>query len=222
MASPAADVLMSEAKDAEAPHQRESTLYRPLHGKFKVKSSDYSRQFCHLYAKRLLEMKRVVQARLATHTDNYADGVQLEENIIKTKSDGSSCYIIGTLYKEMKNKPCVLDELDMDAAAVPAVERYTDDDDYLVLEDETGRIQLLPGDDAAALDVAHFVTGVVVTVRCTVTVKGDVVEELVPCGMAPMARGAVTASTDVESRPVAEGGEQVRADGLGAPIGQPP
>ena len=180
-ASLSADVLMSEAKDgagSEAP-TRGNTGYRPLFGKFKVQGKDFTRQFCHLYAKRLLEMKRMVAARLDLHTSGYADGAVLHENLMSAKADGVSCWIIGTLYKEMKKKPCVLDELDVNAGAVPVMASYTDDDDYLVLEDETGRIQLLPGADAgAALDVKRLVTGVVVAVRCTVGIKGAVVEEV--------------------------------------------
>ena len=180
-ASLSADVLMSEAKDGaggEAP-TRGNAGYRPLFGKFKVKGKDFTRQFCHLYAKRLLEMKRMVAARLDLHTSGYADGAVLRENLMSAKADGVSCWIIGTLYKEMKKKPCVLDELDETEDAVPVMASYTDDDDYLVLEDETGRIQLLPGADAgAALDVKRLVTGVVVAVRCTVGIKGAVVEEV--------------------------------------------
>jgi DNA polymerase delta subunit 2 len=54
-------------------------------------------------------------------------------------------YIVGTLYKSMKLKPSVLDQFKDSAgisAPVEPLSNYTDDEDTMVLEDESGRVML--------------------------------------------------------------------------------
>ena len=55
-----------------------------------------------------------------------------------------SCTIIGTLYKCMPNKPCILNEITEESAVTDNFkESYTSEKDTLVLEDESGRVALL-------------------------------------------------------------------------------
>ena len=79
--------------------------------------------------------------------------------------------IVGTLYKEMKLKPSILDEYVKDRALSQqlARARFTQPDDRLVLEDEGARVALC-GD---GLPVGALVTGVVAAVRGRVLANGD-------------------------------------------------
>lgn len=67
------------------------------------------------------------------------------------------CYIIGTIYVDMKLKPNVLNDLANDhaliAPAMPA--KYRSDDNHISIEDESGRIVLT----GAALEKEFWVTG---------------------------------------------------------------
>ena len=74
---------------------------------------------------------------------------------------GVECAVLGTLYKDMKLKPSVLDEYQKDKALQPhlAGAKFVSGDDTLVLEDEGARMKL------QGLSAGDFVTGVCVAVR---------------------------------------------------------
>ncbi|KAL1351383.1 hypothetical protein HN51_015296 [Arachis hypogaea] len=97
---------------------------------------------------------------------------------------GKECVIVGTLYKHMKLKPCILDEYSKERSAVPLVRphNFMHDDDYLVLEDESGRVKL--GGDIISPSV--FVTGIVVALHGKETGAGDFsVLEVLEAGLPP-------------------------------------
>lgn len=83
--------------------------------------------------------------------------------VIDLKADGQECVLIGTLLKVLEAKPDLFDALISESGVSPIetlkVPLATKDDE-LLLEDESGRVQLV-GD----LNVAQFVTGVVLGVR---------------------------------------------------------
>ena len=86
--------------------------------------------------------------------------------------DGQDCILVGTLYKEMKLKPSILDEyatrdLSLPRAAVSAA-KFVAEDDALVLEDEAARVKLC-GD---GLPVDTLVSGAACLVHtCAVTLR---------------------------------------------------
>jgi DNA polymerase delta subunit 2 len=89
--------------------------------------------------------------------------------------EDEACVIVGTIYKDMKDKPIILDEYVKGygeeaegAAATTREERatYTREDDGLEFEDEGARVKLL------GVDAGKFVTGVVCAVKGK-AVKGD-------------------------------------------------
>jgi DNA polymerase delta subunit 2 len=57
---------------------------------------------------------------------------------------GKPCFVIGTIYVDAPLKPNILDEITREAwiQAPPAREKYTSDQDSILLEDESGRIAL--------------------------------------------------------------------------------
>ena len=92
----------------------------------------------------------------------------LKQNMMLLE-EGQDCVIVGTLYKEQKLKPNILDEhhaRQKYEAPPPARSKYHDDTDDLVLEDQTGRVTLSTHPEALAhLPVHELVTGVVMGVR---------------------------------------------------------
>ena len=74
-------------------------------------------------------------------------------------ADGVECILLGTLYKEMRLKPSILDEyvkdLDLTRSKVVSAAKFNAPDDSLVLEDEAARVKLA-GDE---LPVDKLVSG---------------------------------------------------------------
>ncbi|XP_022748272.1 DNA polymerase delta small subunit-like [Durio zibethinus] len=58
--------------------------------------------------------------------------------------EGKECIIVGILYKHMKLKPCILDEYSKERSVTLLVKphNFKHQDDYWVLEDESGRVKL--------------------------------------------------------------------------------
>jgi DNA polymerase delta subunit 2 len=101
-----------------------------------------------------------------------AFGSSVPQRTVLELVEGERCVVIGTLYKDMRLKPVILDEYvkDYDKSAVKTLEKYTAEDDRLELEDDSARLKLVN------IDAAPFITGVVV--GCVgKAVKGDFVVE---------------------------------------------
>ena len=77
--------------------------------------------------------------------------------------DGEDCIVLGTLYKEMKLKPSILDEYVKDLGLPRPLPdaKFTSPDDSLLLEDEGARVRL-SGD---ALPVQTLASGICLAVR---------------------------------------------------------
>ncbi|KAK8563315.1 hypothetical protein V6N12_035465 [Hibiscus sabdariffa] len=89
--------------------------------------------------------------------------------------EGKECIIVGTLYKHMKLKPCILDEYSKERSVAPLVKphNFMHQDDYLVLEDESGRVKL----SGTMLSPSVYVTGVVVALHGKETSAGHLGDE---------------------------------------------
>ena len=122
------------------------TKYENLSKQYYLKERAYTCQYAPLYAERLKTMRNEVkEAALkkwsASKKYPIKSLVDLETN--------EKCIIIGTLYKEMKNKPSILKELAEDEnnqiVMQPVLDRnkYIDVNDELILEDELQRILLI-------------------------------------------------------------------------------
>ncbi|KAL9240167.1 hypothetical protein vseg_014416 [Gypsophila vaccaria] len=97
---------------------------------------------------------------------------------------GKECVVVGTLYKHMKLKPCILDEYAKQRSATPLVKphNFMHPDDHLVLEDESGRVRL----EGTALVPSVYVTGVVVALLGKETDAGTfLVQECLEAGLPP-------------------------------------
>ncbi|GMF29294.1 unnamed protein product [Phytophthora lilii] len=107
-----------------------------------------------------VQLRDVVSVQVQQHT---AGRVPVLAKVIDLKADGQECVLIGTLLKVLEAKPDLFDALASEAGVTPIekIQRpLATKDDELLLEDESGRVQLVGG-----IDVARLVTGVVLGVR---------------------------------------------------------
>jgi len=137
-----------------------------LHDRFKLTASgtNYTKQYSHMYVERTLQMKKVL-SKLAA--ERWTD-VPLADRVIDTEGSTKASHdwaIVGVIYKEMKLRGSVLDEFKGSGTgiitATDTQRRIASEDDYLVLEDESGRVVV----EGAALQAQHMVSGVLIAVR---------------------------------------------------------
>ncbi|XP_030380207.1 DNA polymerase delta small subunit [Scaptodrosophila lebanonensis] len=121
--------------------ERLECTYQNLSSRFLVKSFDYQKQFCHLYAHRLGEMSRlltpIIQKKLGSqYPIKKLCELRGEQNI--------TCIIIGTIYKHQAHKPSILRDISEENQLAPQPQRqnYSEPEDKVILEDELQRVRL--------------------------------------------------------------------------------
>lgn len=179
MTSVASDprTLLAAPNPAENPFvvDRKNSTWTNKSDAFTVATTNFERQFSHIYAKRLEALKPRLQERMNSVWPNTT----LAPRIIDLASGEQEWMCAGTLYKNMSGKPCVLDEFTEQAIlqGLPGPkENYASEEDSLILEDDTGRVSLTMS-EGCNLKVEHLVTGVTVGVRGTVTDSGEILVE---------------------------------------------
>ncbi|XP_054000613.1 DNA polymerase delta subunit 2-like [Hylaeus anthracinus] len=135
--------------------ERKQGEYKDLSKKFVNTKRDYSKQFAHIYAIRLAELRDVLIPQVQAKWGN----VPIVKLADLEKLDGQQCIIIGTLYKHQQWKPSILRELSEEhQLSVPSCRtNYCSEKDQPFLEDEMLRIKLV-GEE---VDLKNIVTGVV-------------------------------------------------------------
>ncbi|EDV95545.1 DNA polymerase delta subunit 2 [Drosophila grimshawi] len=141
------------AKRLECPYENLSSC-------FLLQTSDYQKQFCHLYTHRLAEMRRLLTPLAKSKWDNQVPIMKLcelrgEQNV--------NCIIIGTIYKHQAHKPSILRDISEENQLAPQPQRknYSEPEDKVILEDELQRVRL-QGD---ILDGRNLATGIVCAVK---------------------------------------------------------
>ncbi|KAK9122657.1 hypothetical protein Sjap_012259 [Stephania japonica] len=159
--------------------ERKQSLYQSLDERFEIQNEKYGgQQYSQIYFARLHYMRSVLYSLIP----NWKP--QLPVCTILELEEGKECIIVGTIYKHMKLKPCILDEYSKERSTVPIVKphNFMHPDDHLVLEDESGRVKL-SGD---VLSPSTFVTGIVVALHGKETDAGDfLVLDILEAGLAP-------------------------------------
>lgn len=124
-----------------------------------LKQKSYNQQFSHIYVSRLQLLRDAVVRRI----EEEVPGSRVLSKIIDVKEGDVDLIIVGTLLKELSAKPDVFAALTSEAGLTPIEQtqpQLASEDDQLLLEDESGRVELV-GD----IPIAQMSTGVVLGVR---------------------------------------------------------
>ena len=191
--------------------------------RFMLKDKQFDRQFSHIYSQRTVSMRRAVVAAARKRWGAAGQGgiSKFKERIIDLEV-GEEAALVGTLYKDMPKKPCVLNEYEDEdedefsvpvdngsgnagagaaagAAAKPKLPRvlpYSSAADTLVLEDGSGRVPLTWDSCEGGCPVGELVTGVVIAVEGKFDAAASfAVKRWCPAGVPPQTQ-APAAATD--------------------------
>ncbi|KAK3030819.1 hypothetical protein RJ639_037200, partial [Escallonia herrerae] len=159
--------------------QRKQSHYQSLDENFMIQKETYrGQQYSQIYFARLDLMRTLIYSLLPNWKPH------LPVRTVLGLEEGKECIIVGTLYKDMKLKPSILDEYSKERSATPLVKphNFTHPDDYLVLEDESGRVKLR----GTVLSPSVYVTGNVVALHGKDSGAGDyLVEDILEAGLPP-------------------------------------
>ncbi|KAG4927953.1 hypothetical protein JHK85_054439 [Glycine max] len=159
--------------------ERVQCAYASLDEAFEIGKETYQgQQYSQIYFARLHLMRTLLYSLIPHWKPNspVCTVLGLEE--------GKECVIVGTLYKHMKLKPCILDEYSKERSVVPLVKphNFIHPDDHLVLEDESGRVKL----SGYIISPSEYVTGIVVALLGKETGAGDfLVQDVLQAGLPP-------------------------------------
>ena len=187
--APADDMLREPNGVSDAPLtlQRAVLDYSARDERFALDKKIYG-QYFQLYFQRLM----LLGPRLKQAVGAKWPGVPAVK--VLDLKEGEECVVMGTLYKDMKLKPSILDEYVKEAGAKAsevAAKKFVSDDDSLVLEDEGARVRLTGN----GIAVDCFVTGVVLAVKGRVVANGEFeVDEI--CYPAPAPQATRPSATD--------------------------
>ncbi|XP_034482826.1 DNA polymerase delta subunit 2 [Drosophila innubila] len=134
--------------------------YENLSSAYLLQSSDYQKQFCHLYAHRLAEMTRLLKPLAQSKWGNEKPIMKLCE--LRGEQD-VHCILIGTIYKHQAHKPSILRDISEENQLAPQPQRqnYAEPGDKVILEDELQRVRL----QCAQIEGLNLATGIVCAVK---------------------------------------------------------
>ncbi|XP_037039978.1 DNA polymerase delta subunit 2 isoform X2 [Bradysia coprophila] len=144
---------------ADVPFKRLDVPFRDESSRFRFTAqNDYSKQFAHIYAARLGQMRALLESKAK---DKWGDKYPLKKMFELKEDFTEKCILVGTLFKHQQLKPSILRDISEETQLAPQPPRFNfvDEEDMLILEDELQRIRLV-----GKLDVHHMVTGVVCAV----------------------------------------------------------
>ncbi|KXJ08373.1 DNA polymerase delta subunit 2 [Exaiptasia diaphana] len=164
-----AEVFLSEPKnncdevDESDRLERASCSYSNSSDRFRLKDRTF-RQFAQIYAVRLMTMRKKLAAAARKEW-----GSSLPIRKLSELKHGEPCIIVGTLFKKMELKPSILKEISAEENLLiqPVRAKYADDEDVLVMEDETQRVVL-----TGNIPVGTSISGTVMSLKGYTTDEG--------------------------------------------------
>lgn len=122
-----------------------------------LKEKAFRTQFASIYYQRLMQMtpalRKAATAKWISSGQHAGKPTPTMVNKILEVKSNERCIIVGTVYKEMKLKPNILDEYharEKYEAPPPVRSKYHQPDDTIIMEDQSGRIaitgSIVPGD----------------------------------------------------------------------------
>lgn len=179
---------------------------------FPNSSKNFNKQYAAIYFTRLTHLRPTVlaTAQQTATSPKYSHLHQAGETPkvclrVPDIQPDRYCIVAGTIYKEMKLKPCILEEYNKTAhgsANSMAGQVYISPDDSLVLEDEYGRVSLVGSSEK--LNIRQMMSGLVVAVLGREVPGGKFeVEEVFYPGLAPQKpfpQSVMASSANVESK----------------------
>ncbi|CRK46473.1 hypothetical protein BN1723_007081 [Verticillium longisporum] len=168
--------LLQKKSDAETTQlARAPSTYKPLATFLLKKDRSYQQQFADVYFLRLTHIKPAVEKIAAEAWDGTVIGGEpaKQVNRVLDVRQGELCWVAGTIYMEMRLKPNILEDVSKDrwiSAPISTEKYYSDDDqDQVMIEDDSGRIRLV-GD---VLKTVNLVTGCVIAVMGSENANGE-------------------------------------------------
>ncbi|KAI0050000.1 hypothetical protein FA95DRAFT_699604 [Auriscalpium vulgare] len=173
---------------SEAPINRLSSEILPLTDStpsFTINAANrtFKHQYANIYFIRLRVLRTFVEKEALRRWKGLSGSPKLVPRVLDVLK-GQVCYVVGTVYMEMPLKPNVLEDIGRDHSipAPPPPNKIHSADDSIMLEDESGRIQLV-GDP---LKKTQLVTGVIAGALGVETNSGEFeIFDLCFAGMAP-------------------------------------